>query len=98
MSDSSSFLGKDDYLLESVYDNGRPPVLDSSGPVLTANLSFKSDGKNKKKQPSVDGDDILNLLHNFDPVKVEFNRLENKYRPKNQSCKKVDENRESMDA
>ncbi|XP_057827305.2 microtubule-associated protein 70-1 [Cryptomeria japonica] len=85
MSDSYSFLGEDDYLLESVYGNGRPPVPDSGGPVLTANLSFKSDGKNKKKhvkRQSMDGDEILNLMHGSDPVKVELNRLENEVRDK----------------
>eukprot|EP00252_Welwitschia_mirabilis_P015964 TRINITY_DN3539_c0_g1_i1.p1 TRINITY_DN3539_c0_g1~~TRINITY_DN3539_c0_g1_i1.p1 ORF type:complete len:630 (-),score=167.30 TRINITY_DN3539_c0_g1_i1:438-2327(-) len=89
MSDSHE---DENFLLnEYIYGSGRPPVHEP-GPgasTLTASASFKSDGKsggNSKKKnakrPSMDGEDLITLLHGSDPVKVELNRLENEVREK----------------
>uniref|UniRef100_A0A5B7B174 Putative microtubule-associated protein 70-2 n=1 Tax=Davidia involucrata TaxID=16924 RepID=A0A5B7B174_DAVIN len=51
--------------------------------VLTSSASFKS-----RRKPAIisragsDADDIINLLHGSDPVRVELNRLENEVRDK----------------
>nr|GEZ71608.1 microtubule-associated protein 70-1-like [Tanacetum cinerariifolium] len=31
-------------------------------------------------RPSLDNDDLIHLVHGFDPIKVELNRLENEVR------------------
>ncbi|CAL5195765.1 unnamed protein product [Lathyrus oleraceus] len=54
---------------------------------LTVSGSFK-EGKSSlrrrgsARQPSMDADEFMNLLHGSDPVKVELNRLENEVRDK----------------
>ncbi|MFS7944824.1 putative microtubule-associated protein [Helianthus anomalus] len=59
---------------------------------LTVIGSYKDDGTCKRSgassrrrgtvRPSLDADDLINLLHGSDPVKVELNRLENEVRDK----------------
>ncbi|MFS7890055.1 putative microtubule-associated protein [Helianthus anomalus] len=54
--------------------------------------SYKDGGTGKRSgassrrrgtvRPSLDADDLINLLHGSDPVKVELNRLENEVRDK----------------
>ncbi|GER31082.1 microtubule-associated protein 70-2 [Striga asiatica] len=53
---------------------------------LTVSASFKEGGKGSSSRrrasvrPSLDADDLINLLHGSDPVKLELNRLENEVR------------------
>ncbi|EPS64520.1 hypothetical protein M569_10261 [Genlisea aurea] len=53
-----------------------------------APASFKEGGKGSSSRrrpfsrPGADGDELINLLHGSDPVKVELNRLENEVRDK----------------
>ncbi|KAM0033731.1 putative microtubule-associated protein [Helianthus debilis subsp. tardiflorus] len=59
---------------------------------LTVTGSYKDGGTGKRSgassrrrgtvRPSLDADDLINLLHGSDPVKVELNRLENEVRDK----------------
>ncbi|KAI7993574.1 Microtubule-associated protein 70-1 [Camellia lanceoleosa] len=56
-------------------------------PLMASGSSFKEGGKSSRRrapqrQPSMDADEFLNLLHGSDPVKVELNRLENEVRDK----------------
>jgi len=85
MSDSNGSLADEENLQDYIYGNGRPPIPESAGPMLTVSASFKSDGKSKRKslrRPSLEADEFLNLLHGSDPVKVELNRLDNEVRDK----------------
>lgn len=52
---------------------------------LSVSGSFKdvkgsSRRRGSARQPSMDADEFMNLLHGSDPVKVELNRLENEVR------------------
>lgn len=55
---------------------------------LTVSGSYKDGGKGSGTssrrrstvRPSLDADDVMNLLHGSDPVKLELNRLENEVR------------------
>ncbi|XP_075518604.1 microtubule-associated protein 70-1-like [Primulina tabacum] len=54
---------------------------------LTASASFREGGKSYSSRrrgvrPSLDADDLINLLHGSDPVKLELNRLENEVKEK----------------
>ncbi|CAA0814718.1 Microtubule-associated protein 70-1 [Striga hermonthica] len=55
---------------------------------LTVSASFREGGKGSSSRrrasirPSLDADDLINLLHGSDPVKLELNRLENEVRDK----------------
>jgi len=42
--------------------------------------SSSSRRRGSARQPSMDADEFMNLLHGSDPVKVELNRLENEVR------------------
>ncbi|KAM1068442.1 hypothetical protein ACFX2A_000413 [Malus domestica] len=78
-------------------DGGLTPMTDySNGPVhgatstslpLTVSGSFK-EGKSSSRRrgfrkTSMDGDELINLLHGSDLIKVELNRLKNEVRDKN---------------
>ena len=60
-------------------------------PSLTASASFKGEGKlsatvlkrRPSMKPSLETDELINLLHGSDPVRVELNRLENEVRGQN---------------
>ncbi|KAI3825407.1 hypothetical protein L1987_06890 [Smallanthus sonchifolius] len=68
--------------------NARPPVAETTP--LTVSGSFKEGGRvsgmttrrRSSRRPSLDTDDLINLLHGSDPVKLELNRLENEVRDK----------------
>ncbi|KAK9051221.1 hypothetical protein SSX86_027847 [Deinandra increscens subsp. villosa] len=69
--------------------NVRPPVGDTTP--LTFSGSYKDGGgrgsgttsrRRATVRPSLDADDLMNLLHGSDPVKLELNRLENEVRDK----------------
>ncbi|XP_073139167.1 microtubule-associated protein 70-1-like isoform X2 [Henckelia pumila] len=54
---------------------------------LTVSASFREGGRSyssrrRAVRPSLDADDLINLLHGSDPVKLELNRLENEVRDK----------------
>nr|XP_004498246.1 microtubule-associated protein 70-2-like [Cicer arietinum] len=57
-----------------------PPLLSVSGSFREARVSSRTRGS--ARQPSMDADEFMNLLHGSDPVKVELNRLENEVRVK----------------
>ncbi|KAK9074432.1 hypothetical protein SSX86_007030 [Deinandra increscens subsp. villosa] len=68
------------------YNGGNvwPPAGDTTR--LTVSGGGKGSGTGSRRRgtvrPSLDGDDLINLLHGSDPVKVELNRLENEVRDK----------------
>ncbi|XVF40898.1 hypothetical protein PTKIN_Ptkin01aG0153800 [Pterospermum kingtungense] len=72
--------GNGNYYVMSNGDVDREPLKPA---MLSSSASFKA----KKAKPNVasprpDVDDIINLLHGSDPVRVELNRLENEVRDK----------------
>ncbi|CAM6124476.1 unnamed protein product [Calypogeia fissa] len=90
-------LEEDDSLLDGLYTNGNnngnngKQSLDLGGallPIQSANMAHmsRSDSKSMRRKslirPSLETEDLLNLLHGSDPVKVELNRLENELRDK----------------
>lgn len=57
------------------------PSSDSLKPtVLTSSASFKARKKPSISRAGSETEDIINLLHGSDPVRVELNRLENEVR------------------
>lgn len=86
-------LEEDDSLLDGLYTNGNngKQSLDLGGallPLQSSNMSHmtRSDSRSMRRKslirPSLETEDLLNLLHGSDPVKVELNRLENEVRGK----------------
>lgn len=82
-----------DVLYHGEYNGGnvRPPTGDTTP--LTVSGSFKDGGgggrgsgttsrRRGTVRPSLDADELINLLHGSDPVKLELNRLENEVRDK----------------
>ncbi|CAI8607875.1 unnamed protein product [Vicia faba] len=57
-----------------------PAPLSVSGSFKEGKSSLRRRGS--ARQPSMDADEFMNLLHGSDPVKVELNRLENEVRDK----------------
>ncbi|KAL7163476.1 hypothetical protein ACSBR2_039564 [Camellia fascicularis] len=62
-------------------------MAEAATPLMASGSSFKEGGKSSRRrapqrQPSMDADEFINLLHGSDPVKVELNRLENEVRDK----------------
>ncbi|WJX93244.1 hypothetical protein P8452_74794 [Trifolium repens] len=57
-----------------------PALLSVSGSFKEGKTSSRRRGS--VRQPSMDADEFMNLLHGSDPVKVELNRLENEVRDK----------------
>jgi hypothetical protein len=55
-----------------------PALLSVSGSFKEGKTSSRRRGS--VRQPSMDADEFMNLLHGSDPVKVELNRLENEVR------------------
>ncbi|BBN09267.1 hypothetical protein MPTK1_4g18350 [Marchantia polymorpha subsp. ruderalis] len=78
-------LEEDDSLLDALLYNNGKQNLDLQALALQASMS-KSEGKSTRRKslvrPSLETEDLLNLLHGSDPVKVELNRLENEVRDK----------------
>lgn len=78
-------LEEDDSLLDALLYNNGKQNLDLQALALQASMS-KSEGKSTRRKslvrPSLETEDLLNLLHGSDPVKVELNRLENEVRGK----------------
>lgn len=86
MADSlNSSISEDDNSLDGFYSNGRHNM-DLGGIPQFAGLTNKTETKPRRKSSMVRGcpdtEDLLNLLHGSDPVKVELNRLENEVRGK----------------
>ncbi|KAG0583108.1 hypothetical protein KC19_3G110100 [Ceratodon purpureus] len=85
MADSlNSSISEDNDSLDGYYGNGRQG-LDYGNVPQFAGLT-RSDSKSRGRKSLVRGcpdtEDLLNLLHGSDPVKVELNRLENEVRDK----------------
>lgn len=84
MADSlNSSISEDNDSLDGYYGNGRQG-LDYGNVPQFAGLT-RSDSKPRRKtlvRACPDTEDLLNLLHGSDPVKVELNRLENEVRGK----------------
>jgi chromosome segregation ATPase len=84
MADSlNSSISEDNDSLDGYYGNGRQG-LDYGNVPQFAGLT-RSDSKTRRKtlvRACPDTEDLLNLLHGSDPVKVELNRLENEVRDK----------------
>lgn len=57
---------------------GMPAPLSVSGSLKEGRSSSRR--RVPARQPSMDADEFMNLLHGSDPVKVELNRLENEVR------------------
>ncbi|KAB2620074.1 microtubule-associated protein 70-1-like [Pyrus ussuriensis x Pyrus communis] len=79
-------FGDGGYAPMTEYSNGPVHGAAPTPPPLTVSGSFK-EGKSSSRRrgfrrPSMDGDELINLLHGSDPVKVELNRLENEVRDK----------------
>ena len=63
------------------------PSSDSLKPtVLTSSASFKARKKPTISRAGSEAEDIINLLHGSDPVRVELNRLENEVRGNSCFC------------
>jgi hypothetical protein len=69
--------------------NVRPPSTEAALPTAAPLVGWGSlrDGRSSSRRrtsvrPSLDADELMNLLHGSDPVKVELNRLENEVRDK----------------
>lgn len=88
MADSlNSSISEDNDSLDGYYGNGRQG-LDYGNVPQFAGLT-RSDSKTRRKtlvRACPDTEDLLNLLHGSDPVKVELNRLENEVRGKSSRC------------
>ncbi|XP_024381202.1 microtubule-associated protein 70-3 [Physcomitrium patens] len=84
MADSlNSSVSEDNDSLDGYYGNGRH-ALDYGNVPQFAGLT-RSDSNTRRKsvvRACPDTEDLLNLLHGSDPVKVELNRLENEVRDK----------------
>ncbi|KAG5531034.1 hypothetical protein RHGRI_025851 [Rhododendron griersonianum] len=65
-------------------DGGGMSPADVLAAPLSASGSFRGSRQRRApaRQPSMDADEFMNLLHGSDPVKVELNRLENEVRDK----------------
>ncbi len=83
---SSSVEDDNAAAMDGIYNNGRLSFRDNGGVMLPGSFSKAADLKPKRRSVGrstcPDGDDIINLLHGSDPIKVELNRLENEVRGK----------------
>jgi hypothetical protein len=83
---SSSVEDDNAAAMDGIYNNGRLSFRDNGGVMLPGSFSKAADLKPKRRSVGrstcPDGDDIINLLHGSDPIKVELNRLENEVRDK----------------
>jgi len=85
-------LEDDNAAMDGIYNNGRQSSsssssLDNGGLLFSLGSFSKMAADSKPKRRSIgracpESDEIMNLLHGSDPVKVELNRLENEVRDK----------------
>jgi hypothetical protein len=85
-------LEDDNAAMDGIYNNGRQSSsssssLDNGGFLFSLGSFSKMAADSKPKRRSIgracpESDEIMNLLHGSDPVKVELNRLENEVRGK----------------
>lgn len=98
MADSlNSSISEDNDSLDGYYGNGRQG-LDFGNVPQFAGLT-RSDSKPRRKslvRACPDTEDLLNLLHGSDPVKVELNRLENEVRDKDRKLAEVTAERKAL--
>lgn len=86
MAESLSSLDEDDNLFDGFLLNGKSFVDSSFSQFPSIHPKFESKQRRKSSvRPSLETDELLNLLHGSDPLKVELNRLENEVKGK-QSC------------
>lgn len=83
MADSLSSFEEDENSLDGQYGNGKQPLEFGSG---FQSPRFARPESRPKRRSSVrqtlETEDLLNLLHGSDPVRVELTRLENEVRGK----------------
>jgi hypothetical protein len=79
-------LEEDDSLLDGLYNNGKQSLESGDTLLPLQSIMTRSDSKSMRRKslirPSLETEDLLNLLHGSDPVRVELSRLENEVRGK----------------
>ncbi|KAL3689315.1 hypothetical protein R1sor_015624 [Riccia sorocarpa] len=81
-------LEEEDGLLDALYNNGKQN-LDLQALAALSKSEGKSSRRKSLVRPSLETEDLLNLLHGSDPVKVELNRLENEVRDKDRELQEA---------
>ncbi|KAL2631414.1 hypothetical protein R1flu_016100 [Riccia fluitans] len=81
-------LEEEDGLLDALYNNGKQN-LDLQALAALSKSEGKSTRRKSLVRPSLETEDLLNLLHGSDPVKVELNRLENEVRDKDRELQEA---------
>lgn len=83
MADSLSSYEEDENSLDGLYGNAKQPLEFGSGFHSPGFSKLESKPKRKSSvRQTLETEDLLNLLHGSDPVRVELTRLENEGRGK----------------